>query len=151
MATISSTALASVTAFTDAANEFAAAVQDSNTSNVSSFQALTMLNGLPALCVTAIDAIRGASTAPEAGDLVTQCEELLYDCNQLGNFYFTTQVNLKDWVVPQDMTLMVAAQMLYGADADQHLEEMLANNPQVAGLILIPAGTKLVVNTLTVS
>ena len=48
------------------------------------------------------------------------------------------------------MPLVVIAERFYGADALARLPEILANNPHVLGLVLVPAGTALKLAQATV-
>ena len=147
MSTANSIALADIVTFALSASDFAMAIQTVSTEGTSSASALLMLNALPGLCATAIASIKNIDSNPETGELVTQCEVLLYTCEQLGDFWFSNINPLKDWTVPSDMPLMGVSQAVYKDDAMNHLDEIMANNPSISGMILIPAGTILKVST----
>lgn len=142
------TATVAIDAFVAAANAFAVTLAASGQNGLTSDSALLMLNDLPGVCATTISLIRVASTAPEIGGLVTECEVLLHLCEQLGDFWFSNQMPLRNWTAPADMPLITIAQSLYGVDAMNHLDELLSNNPSLLGMVLIPAGTMLNVSTL---
>jgi hypothetical protein len=128
------------TAFTDAARAFQTASAASTGADTS---VLTNLNALPPLCAAAIAAIRAASSAPEAATVVADCEVLLYRCSLLGDAILARRPAFTPFVVPQDMSEMVILERFYGSDAFAHVDEFEGNNPQIVGLVPIPAGTPL--------
>lgn len=140
-----------VTAFTDAAREFAtAAAAASLATGGADPSVLLLLNGLPAKCDAAIEGLRSVSDDPEIADAVQACEVLLDLCRQTGDALLAQQPALGRYVVPEDAPLMVILERFYGGDAFAHVDEAEANNPEIVGSVLVPAGTALKLAPATV-
>lgn len=140
-----------VQAFTDAARAFAdAAAAASLATGTAAPSVLLLLNGLPAKAQAAIAGLRAVSSAPEIADAVTACELLLDYCRRAGDALLAQRPAVGAYVVPEDAPLLVILQRVYGGDAVAHVAEAEANNPQILGSVLIPAGTALSLTPATV-
>lgn len=132
-----------VQTFVTAAQAFAAAAQASSGSAADP-SLLLSLNQLPSLCAAAIAALRASPAAdPEASQATSACEVLLANCAALGDALLAQRPPLGAYTVPQDSPLTLIVQNYYGGDALSWLPQVLADNPQILGLAIIPSGTPL--------
>lgn len=143
-------AASQVNALATAATAFAANATTSAATGAVDSSLLLSLNAMPTQTAVAIAALRAASTMPEVTDAVMSCEVLLALCSAAGDALLAQRPPLGGWTVPGDMTLMAIAEQFYGGDAMARIGAIEADNPNILGLVLIPAGTSLKLAPATV-
>lgn len=131
-----------VTTFLDGADSFAAdALAAANAASIDATLA-AQLAAVVAGAGPAQEALWALGT-PEAADVAVQIEIATAQARELGAAVVAVAPAPVAWIVPADLPLMALAGRLYGAQAMARMDQILASNPALVGLDVVPAGMQL--------
>lgn len=143
-----SAAYSAVQTLTGKATSMADAALASAQSGTVDATMVATLTGLPGEAAAAIVALRASESAETAAAAQAAIEVLLVQCNDLAEVAQSQAGPVTDYTVAEAIPLALLAARLYPGNAWARMNDLMQRNPQIVGLALIPAGTRLKIATV---